>query len=144
MSEQWDGIVQATELLAQAESGELSTDDKVALWRDCKEAANLLYRTCKVLEPDLLREGDGGRGWHNGGRPVEVKRRFEIELLDPDAFAKWMQSLDDERSTAEPIEHTPKLTTVARGLVRDMVVKYGEKPDGVSAGHGNPFLSLGR
>lgn len=117
------------------------TDGMVALWRDTKEAANRLYQTCKTLEPHIIGADPNSRGWHNDGRPVEVKRRFEVELLNHEQFTAWLAEQDDNRAE---IEWTPKLNRDARDLVRKAVTEHGEIPDGVSAGFGNPFLSLGK
>lgn len=119
----------------------LDVDGMVALWRDTKEAANRLYQTCKTLEPNIIKTDPDSRGWHNGGRPVEVKRRFEVELLNHEEFAGWLAGQDDNRAE---VEWSPRLNRDARDLVRRAVVEDGEIPAGVSAGYGNPFLSLGR
>lgn len=144
-------VQQAARLLEQARAlckyvtdnadDALDTEGMVAIWRDTKEAANRMYQTCKTLEPHIISTDPQSKGWHNGGRPVDVKRRFEVELLSHEQFAEWLAAQDD--NLAE-VEWVPRLNKDARELVRKAVVEQGEIPDGVSAGFGNPFLSLGR
>lgn len=139
----WDYIGKAKALLQYVEDHpDLPVDEKVALWRDAKEAANLLYRICKTLDPDLLRAGAGTRGWQNDGRPVQIKRRFEIALQDPDAFEDWWA--ETVESEIDPFDRTPKLRKAAKKRIREAILEDGEKPDGVAAGYGGSYLSIGR
>lgn len=118
----------------------LTHEQRVDVWVATRRAANALYSIAKDLDQLLLAEAGNSRGFvDSNGFPVEVKRRFETELLDEDEFAAWAA----ERGV-DPFETKVALTREAKDAVKKALVEDGEKPPGVSAGMGNPFLSLGK
>ena len=120
----------------------LTEQETADLWRRVKQASNALYGLAQNLGRSLLETNPNTRGWHfDDGRPVQVKRRFEIEIL-PGAEHEvdgWLK-----REGLRGIELKPSIPSDARSHIQDAVTKQGEMPPGVSAGYGNPFLALGR
>lgn len=145
-----DVLEQATEIrrqaralreqLSPADLQRLDRQEALDLWTAAKRAANALYSVAKDLDPQLLAEvGSEAKVLDSTGWPVEIKRRWEIELLDEDEFAAWCA---DRQVT--PFETTVRVSKDAREAVRDALLEDGEVVPGVSAGFGAPFLSLGR
>lgn len=119
---------------------ELTHEERTDLWVALKRAANAAYGLCKDLDRLLLAEAGRSRGWvASDGTSLTVARRFEVELVDEDAFAAWCADRG-----VDPFETTVKVTAEARKAVREALFEDGEKAPGVDAGEGTPYLTLGR
>lgn len=126
--------------LSRSELEELTHEQRTDLWISAKRAANYLYSIAKDLDPLLLAEAGSSKGWKGSdGTGVDVKSRFEIEVLDEDEFAAWCADRG-----VDALQAKWSVTPDARKAVREALYDDGEKVPGVSAGDGNPFLSLGR
>lgn len=118
----------------------MSHQDRTDLWIAAKRAANYLYSIAKDLDPLLLAAAGGVKGWKGSdGTGVDVKSLFEVEVLDEDKFSAWAQDRG-----VDALQAKWSVTPEARKAVREALYDDGEKVPGVSAGEGNPFLSLGR
>jgi hypothetical protein len=145
-----DHLNQATELRRAATSlrdslptnelRQLDRQELLDLWTQLKRAANAAYTVCKAIDPMLLSEvGREAKVLDSTGWPVEIKRRWETEVLNEDEFAAWAADRD-----VDPFELKVTVSSEAREEIKRALLDDGEKVPGVSAGYGNPFLALGR
>lgn len=129
-----------TDQLPPGVLADMPDDELLDLWVALKRAANALYTTVKQIDPILLNEvGNEAKVLDSTGWPVEVKRRWETEVVNEDEFAAWCADRG-----VEPFETKVAVKAEAREAVKEALLDDGEKVPGVSAGYGRPFLALGR
>ena len=126
------------------EAGTLERQQLADRWVLLKQAADRLYSLSKQVGGELLNLADGETGFvpATSSRKIEVRRRFEVELLGArgeDEFSAWAADND-----VNPFVTRIELSDEAKSKIRRVTLDLGDKIPGVSAGYGAPFLAIGR
>lgn len=118
----------------------MSHAERTDLWINAKRAADYLYSIVKQAAPLLLAEAGQTKGWvGSDGTGIDVRSKFEVEVLDEDRFSAWCQDRD-----ITPLEARWQVTAAAKQAVADALYEDGEAVPGVSAGQGAPYLAINR